>query len=98
MSSTQVELTETYQNSILENTNDEQEKLVFTKFSTISLRKNCYRSNYIPSFASSAISLSIGTVTYNGSINVDTNGTRSEKFSGIYDRAEFNKKLKEFVG
>lgn len=74
MSNAQVELTEIYQNSILGNNTDKQDILSFTDFPSIGIRKNYSASDYIPDSAASATALSSGTLTYNGSINVDMNG------------------------
>lgn len=71
MSSTQVELTEIYQNSIEGKETDAQELLSFSKFQTIGLRKNYTKTSYIPDSAASATALSSGALTYNGAINMD---------------------------
>lgn len=74
MSSTQIELTEIYENSILNKETDKQEKLSFTNFDVIGLRKNYSKSSYITDSAASATALSSGIITYNGSINIDMEG------------------------
>lgn len=91
MSSAQVELTEIYQNSVLNNEINEQQKLSFTQFNTIGLRKNYSGSNYIPDSAASGTALSSGLLTYNGSINVDMDG--KEVKSLTYDLHESGKKI-----
>lgn len=91
MSSAQVELTEIYQNSIVQNKVDKQEKLTFTQFPTIGMRKNYSGTNYVPDSAASATALSSGILTYNGSINVDMNG--NEVKSIAYDFHKQGKKI-----
>jgi len=78
MSSSQVELTEIYKNSILNKETDEQELLSFTNFATIGLRKNYSKSSYITDSAASATALASGIITYNGSINIDMEGNEIE--------------------
>jgi len=91
MSSSQVELTEIYQNSILFKEKNKKDKLSFTKFETIGLRKNYSALNYIPDSAASATALSSGILTYNGSINVDMDG--KEVKSLTYDLHDDGKKI-----
>ena len=91
MSSAQVELTEIYQNSIVQKKVDEQEKLTFTQFPIIGIRKNYSGTDYVPDSAASATALSSGTLTYNSSINVDMNG--NEVKSITYDFHKQGKKI-----
>lgn len=74
MSSSQVELTEIYQNSIVNKETDKQVTLSFTDFDVIGLRKNYSKSSYITDSAASATALASGIITYNGSINTDMDG------------------------
>lgn len=91
MSSAQVELTEIYQNSIVQNKVDDQKTLSFTQFPTIGIRKNYSGTDYVPDSAASATALSSGILTYNGSINVDMNG--NEVKSITYDFHKQGKKI-----
>ena len=76
MSTNQVELTEIYNNEINNKKIDKQELLSFSKFPVIGLRKNNSLNNYITDSAASASALASGFLTYNGSINMTTNGER----------------------
>lgn len=91
MSSTQVELTEIYKNSIQYKEPSAQEKLSFTNFKTIGLRKNYSMYNYTPDSAASGTALASGLLTYNGSINTDIDGNEVKPIT--YDLQAQNKKI-----
>lgn len=89
MSSTQVELTEIYENSVIRDEPANQKKLVFTEFSTIGMRKNYSAFNYIPDSAASATALSSGILTYNGSINIDVTGNEVQSITyGLHKKGK----------
>lgn len=71
-----VELTEAYNNTIKQNDFESQEKLSFSEFQNIGLRKNHDKYNYVPDSASSATALSSGLITKHGMLNIDDEGNR----------------------
>lgn len=71
-----VELTEIYNNTIKQNDFENQEKLSFSKFSHIGLRKNHDKYSYVPDSASSATALSSGLITKGGMLNMDDKGNK----------------------
>lgn len=73
MGSNQVELTEIYNNVINDTNYDKQNKLSFSNFPIIGIRKNYDKSSYVPDSASSATALSSGILTTTGKINVNNN-------------------------
>lgn len=77
MNSNHVELTEIYNNSINQKDFEKQEKLSFSEFPTIGLRKNYDQNSYIPDSASSATALSSGFLTKNGMLNMDEKKNKS---------------------
>lgn len=71
MATNQVELTEIYNNTINNNLYSKQEKLSFSKFENIGLRKNASGDSYITDSAASATVLASGTLTHNSFVNKD---------------------------
>lgn len=65
MNENQVELTEIYNNSINSNIPSSNERLSFTKFPAVGLRKNYDLTSYIPDSASSGTAISSGLLTTN---------------------------------
>ena len=76
-----VELTEAYNNMMKQNDFENQEKLSFSKFQNIGLRKNHDKYDYVPDSASSATALSSGLLTKNGMLNIDDEGNKKTPIS-----------------
>lgn len=76
MSTNQVELTEIYNSQINNKSINNQDILSFTTFSSTGIRKNNSLDNYITDSAASATALASGFLTYNGSINMTSDGEK----------------------
>lgn len=77
MNANHVELTEIYNNSIQKKKTKQQERISFSDFSSIGLRKNYDNNTYIPDSASTATGIASGLLTNSGMINMDTNNKSS---------------------